>query len=61
MDINKKQNLLRLWLESFVVVNQCTGKLIKAVLCLLVVVAVILTILILAIFLSEYSNRFLER
>ena len=48
MDINKKQNLLRLWLESFVVVNQCTGKLIKAVLCLLVVVAVILTILILA-------------
>ncbi len=48
MDINKKQNLLRLWLESFVVVNQCAGKLIKAVLCLLVVVAVILTILILA-------------
>ncbi len=47
MDINKKQNLLRLWLESFVVVNQCTGKLIKAVLCLLLVVAVILTILIL--------------
>ena len=44
MDIvTKKQNLLNLWLESFVVLNQCFGKLIKAALGLLILVVLVVS------------------
>lgn len=45
MDIvTKKQNLLRLWLESFVVVNKSMGKLLKALLGLIVLMALVGTV-----------------
>lgn len=50
MDITTgRKNLLRLWLESFVVVNQCTGKLIRVGLCILFVLALIIGVLILGV------------
>ena len=48
MDITaKRYGLFQLWLESFRVVNKCTGKLIKIFLCLLLVVLLIVGVLIL--------------
>ena len=50
MDITtQRQNLFYLWLKSFVVVNQCTGKLIRAGLCMLFVLALIIAILMLSV------------
>ncbi len=50
MDITmKKHNLLRLWLESFAVINQCTGKLIKTILCLVLLIALVVAVLALGI------------
>lgn len=39
--ITEKQNLLSLWVESFVVINQCFGKLVKAILGLLILIALV--------------------
>lgn len=50
MDITmKKYNLLRLWLESFAVINKCTGKLIKTVLCLVLLIVLVVAVLALGI------------
>ncbi len=50
MDITtKRYNLAHLWLESFVVINKCTGKLIKTVLCLLFLIALIVAVLALGV------------
>ena len=50
MDITiKKYNLLRLWLESFAVINKCTGKLVKTILCLILLIALVVAVLALGI------------
>ena len=50
MDITtKKYNLLYLWLKSFGIINQCTGKLVQAVLCSVLLAALVVLVLVLGL------------
>ncbi len=43
----KKINLLRLWVESFAIVNRCTGKLVMAILCSVLLLALVVGVILL--------------
>lgn len=55
--ITKKQNLLSLWLESFVVINKGLGKLTKALLGLAVLMAIVITLCAFTLGLSSPITR----
>ena len=56
--ITKKQNLLSLWLESFIVINKGLGKLVKALLGILVLMAAIVAVCAFTLGLSSLITRF---